>query len=262
MTTTHNEYAPASAAPTLASPNGHQPDGAVTLAVEDLSFSYPDGHVALRGVSLQVRRGEKVALVGPNGAGKSTLMLHLNGILGGRGSIQVGGLPVSKPNLPVIRARVGLVFQNPDDQLFSPTVFDDVAFGPLHMGLPEEEVRARVARALQQVDMAGFADRLSHHLSTGEKKRIAIATVLSMDPEILVLDEPSAGLDPRARRGLINLLRDLPLTMLVSTHDMLMVRELFPRMVIMDEGRIVADGPTESLLDDVALLESHGLERP
>jgi energy-coupling factor transporter ATP-binding protein EcfA2 len=189
-------------------------------------------------------------------------MLHLNGILSGEGQVQIAGLPVTKPNLPVIRAKVGLVFQNPDDQLFSPTVFEDVAFGPLHMGLPEAEVRSRVARALEQVGMSDYADRLSHHLSVGEKKRVAIATVLSMDPEILILDEPSAGLDPRARRALITQLREFPITTLVSTHDMRLVSELFPRMVIMDEGRIVADGRTEVLMDDTALLEAHGLERP
>jgi cobalt transport protein ATP-binding subunit len=251
--------------PQLDSPvacNGQAGDAAPTLRVENLSFSYPDGQVALREVSLEIRRGEKVALVGPNGAGKSTLILHLNGILGGQGRVLLADLPVTKPNLPVIRSKVGMVFQNPDDQLFSPTVFEDVAFGPLHMGLPEAEVRARVARALEQVGMAAYAGRLSHHLSVGEKKRIAIATVLSMDPEILVFDEPSAGLDPRARRALIGLLQQLPLTMLVSTHDMLMVRELFPRMVIMDEGRVVADGPTEALLDNPELLEAHGLECP
>ncbi|RME48032.1 MAG: ABC transporter ATP-binding protein [Chloroflexi bacterium] len=247
---------------TTLSRNGDEAGQEPVLLVENLNFSYPDGHVALRDVSLEVRRGEKVALVGPNGAGKSTLMLHLNGILGGEGHVEVAGLPVTRSNLPVIRAKVGLVFQNPDDQLFSPTVFDDVAFGPLHMGLPEDEVRARVVRALDQVGMGGYAGRLSHHLSMGEKKRISIATVLSMDPEILVLDEPSAGLDPRARRNLIQLLRELPHTMLVSTHDMLMVRELFPRMVIMDVGRIVADGPTDLLMNDVAILEAHGLERP
>jgi cobalt/nickel transport system ATP-binding protein len=169
---------------------------------------------------------------------------------------------VVKENLPLIRAKVGLVFQNPDDQLFSPTVFEDVAFGPLHMGFPEEEVRRRVSVALEQVKMSQYADRLSHHLSMGEKKRIAIATVLSMQPEILVLDEPSAGLDPRARRSLINLLAELPLTMLVSTHDMLMVRDLFERMVIMDAGAIVADGLTKVLMEDDDLLYAHGLERP
>jgi cobalt/nickel transport system ATP-binding protein len=235
----------------------------MALTVENLSFAYPDGHVALRDVSLQVRCGEKVALVGPNGAGKSTLLLHLNGLLtGSEGSVKVVDLPVTQPNLPIIRARVGLVFQNPDDQLFSPTVYEDVAFGPLHMGLPEHEVKARVGYALEQVAMTQYASRLSYHLSTGEKKRIAIATVLAMDPDILVLDEPTAGLDPRARRGLMNLLRDFPITMLVSTHDMLMVRELFPRMVIMDEGRIVADGPTDELMNQPELLEVHGLERP
>ena len=157
---------------------------------------------------------------------------------------------------------MGLVFQNPDDQLFSPTVFEDVAFGPLHMGLPENEVHQRVSHALEQVDMSNFAERLSHHLSVGQKKRVAIATVLSMSPEILVFDEPSAGLDPRARRALIKLLYDLPLTMLVSTHDMLMVQELFPRMVIMDEGHVVADGPTKALMSNIELLEAHGLESP
>jgi cobalt/nickel transport system ATP-binding protein len=232
------------------------------LAVEDLHFNYPDGQAALRGITLRLRQGEKVALVGPNGAGKSTLLLHLNGILSGRGQVQVTGIALERANLPLIRAKVGLVFQNPDDQLFSPTVFEDVAFGPLHMGLPEAEVRTRVDRALEQVGMHAYAERLSHHLSVGEKKRIAIATVLAMDPQILVFDEPSAGLDPRARRTLITLLRTLPLTMLVSTHDMLMVRELFPRMVIMDEGRIVADGATAQLLGDAALLEAHGLEQP
>ncbi len=232
------------------------------LFVQDLRYSYPDGQPALRGVSLQVAAGEKVALVGPNGAGKSTLMLHLNGILSGAGVVEAAGLPVNKENLPVIRGRVGMVFQNPDDQLFSPTVFEDVAYGPLHMGLPEVEVRRRVAAALDQVGMSEVAGRMSHHLSIGQKKRVAIATVLAMSPDILVLDEPTAGLDPRGRRQLINLLRDLPVTMLVSTHDMLLVQELFPRMIIMDEGLIVAQGDTACLLNDDALLTAHGLERP
>jgi cobalt/nickel transport system ATP-binding protein len=231
------------------------------VQVRDLRFSYPDGHVALRGVSLNLCAGDKVALVGPNGAGKSTLMLHLNGILEGRGEIEVGGLRLTRDNLPVIRSKVGLVFQNPDDQLFSPTVFEDVAFGPLHMGLPEEEVYARVASALEAVHMTSYGSRLSHHLSVGEKKRIAIATVLSMNPQILILDEPSSGLDPRARRSLINLLRELRITMLVSTHDMAMVRELFPRTIVMDEGKIVADGATMDILNDEELLTAHGLEK-
>jgi cobalt/nickel transport system ATP-binding protein len=232
------------------------------LQVRDLHFSYHDGHAALRGVSFEVCEGDKVALVGPNGAGKSTLMLHLNGILHGQGEVNVGGKRLMRENLPAIRSMVGLVFQNPDDQLFSPTVFEDVAFGPLHMGLPMNEVEARVNAALEAVRMTGFRDRLSHHLSVGEKKRIAIATVLSMDPQILVLDEPSAGLDPRARRTLINLLRELPITMLVSTHDIRLVQELFPRTIVMDEGTIVADGRTNNILDDEALLTAHGLEKP
>ena len=233
-----------------------------SIEIEHLSFQYPDGHPALFDVSLDITPGEKTALVGPNGAGKSTLILHLNGILTGEGSVKVCGLDVNPDNLKLVRAQVGMVFQTPDDQLFSPTVFDDVAFGPLYQGLPEDEVQLRVDQALTAVAMSAYKDRVSHHLSAGEKKRIAIATVLSMQPQVLVLDEPTAGLDPRSRRGLINLLRDLPLTMLVSTHDMLMVRELFPRMVIMDQGRIVADGPTETLMEDAALLETHGLERP
>jgi cobalt/nickel transport system ATP-binding protein len=233
-----------------------------SIEIDKLSFSYPDSHQALRDVSLVIKPNEKVALVGPNGAGKSTLILHLYGILEGKGDVCVAGLPVIKENLGKVRARVGLVFQSPDDQLFSPTVYDDVAFGPRYQGFPEDKVASLVAEALATVGMGDYAERVSHHLSMGEKKRIAIATVLSMKPEVLVLDEPTAGLDPRARRSLINLLRDLPLTMLVSTHDMHMVSELFPRMVIMDVGRVVADGPTLELMADEALLTAHGLERP
>ncbi|MCE7920924.1 MAG: cobalt ABC transporter ATP-binding protein [Chloroflexi bacterium] len=236
--------------------------GGDILIVNDLHFSYPDGQPALNGVSLKLCEGDKVALMGPNGAGKSTLMLHLNGILSGRGEVEIAGKRLTRDNLPLIRSMVGLVFQNPDDQLFSPTVFEDVAFGPLHMGLPEAEVRARVDAALEAVRMSSYRDRLSHHLSVGEKKRIAIATVLSMRPILLALDEPSAGLDPRARRTLINLLRDLPIAMLVSTHDMKLAQELFPRAVVMDEGRVVADGLTADILDDEALLTAHGLEKP
>ncbi|MCO5179237.1 MAG: energy-coupling factor ABC transporter ATP-binding protein [Candidatus Promineofilum sp.] len=235
---------------------------APVVEIAALSYAYPDGRAALADVSLTIRPGEKVALVGPNGAGKSTLMLHLNGILGKDAPVRIGGLPLTREHLPLIRARVGLVFQNPDDQLFSPTVFEDVAFGPLHLGLPEDEVRRRSAVALEQVGLAGFEDRLSHHLSIGQKKRVALATVLSMEPDILVLDEPTAGLDPRGRRRLIELLRELPRTLLVSTHDMALVAELFPRAIIMDEGRVVADGATAELLGDSRLLEAHGLESP
>jgi cobalt/nickel transport system ATP-binding protein len=234
----------------------------VVIEIDNLVYAYPDGRQALKGVSLTVREGEKVAITGPNGAGKSTLFLHLNGILNGDGMVRVMGMEVMDRHLGAVRAKVGLVFQDPDDQLFSPTVFEDVAFGPLHIGLPEGKVRRRVHWALAQVGMEGFEDRMPHHLSLGERKRIAIATVLSMEPAILVLDEPTSGLDPRSRRSLIQLLRELPQTMLVASHDMRLVRDLCPRTVILDEGRIVADGPTHHLLADVELLERHGLERP
>ncbi|MBU1660085.1 MAG: energy-coupling factor ABC transporter ATP-binding protein [Chloroflexi bacterium] len=234
----------------------------VIISIEQLTFDYPDGHTALHDICVQIKQGEKVALVGPNGAGKSTLMLHLNGILKGVGNIRIAGLTLDRKNTPIIRAAVGMVFQNPDDQLFSPTVFEDVAFGPLHMGVSEAEIQQRVTRALEQVGMSHYANRLSHHLSIGEKKRISIATVLSMEPQILALDEPTSGLDPRARRSLINLLREMPITMLVSTHDMRMVEDLCPRIVVMDGGRIIADGSTEEILADDGLLEAHGLERP
>jgi cobalt/nickel transport system ATP-binding protein len=236
------------------------------IQIERLSFSYPDGRQALHEVSLAVRPGEKLALVGPNGAGKSTLLLHLNGTLragtenGDR--VRVAGLSVGDKTVRAVRAKVGLIFQDPDDQLFSPTVFEDVAFGPLHMGLAEDEVRERVARALNAVGMTGHEAHMPHHLSLGERKRIAIATVLAMEPEILILDEPSAGLDPRVRRNLIVLLRDLPQTMLVASHDMRLVWDLCSRTVVLDDGRLVADGPTTGLLQDQALMERHGLEVP
>lgn len=230
------------------------------IEISNLSFSYPDGRQALRNVNLSVRPGERVALVGPNGAGKSTLLLHLNGILRGDGAVRVLGYEVAEPHLARIRALVGMVFQDVDDQLFSPTVFDDVAFGPLYAGLPEEEVRRRVAWALAQVGMEEYAGRVSHHLSLGEKRRAAIATVLAMQPEILVFDEPTAGLDPRARRRLIELLRALPQTMLAATHDLRFVAEVSSRTVILDGGQVVADGPTEALLADRRLLEAHGLD--
>lgn len=232
------------------------------IDLDALSFTYPDGRKALDNLSLLVREGEKVALVGPNGAGKSTLLLHLNGILRGQGVVRIMDSEVGDGNLGLVRSRVGLVFQHPDDQLFSPTVFEDVAFGPLHMNLDEEEVHRRVSWAMAQVGMDGFEDRLPHHLSLGEKKRVAIATVLAMEPAILALDEPSGELDPRARRGLIDLLDSLPQTMLVATHDMRLVHELLARTVVLDGGRIVADGPTEVILRDTVLLDRHGLEPP
>lgn len=233
-----------------------------SIEVEHLTFHYPDGHLALDDVSLSVAPNEKVALVGPNGSGKSTLLLHLNGVFRSpTGFIKVGGLELTDENLGQIRAWAGLVFQNPDDQLFSLYVHQDVAFGPLHMGVPD--VQARVERALAAVNMSSYANRLSHHLSIGEKKRIAIATVLSMDPKILVLDEPSAGLDPRGRRELIRLLKGLEQqTMLISTHDMRLAYELCTRVVVLNAGRVVASGPTDAILLNAALMETHGLETP
>jgi len=233
------------------------------IQIEGLSFTYPDGHRALSDLSLTVSRGESVAFIGPNGAGKSTLLLHLNGILRSRnGAVQVLGHPVTENHLKLIRSKVGLVFQDPEDQLFSPTVFDDVAFGPINMGYSEAEVRRRVESALQQVGMAGYERRSPHHLSVGEKKRIAIATVLSMRPEVLVLDEPTSNLDPRGRWELIELLRELPLTKLFATHDLEMVRELCERTVLLDQGQVVADGPTHRILSDLPLLAEHGLAPP
>jgi cobalt/nickel transport system ATP-binding protein len=232
------------------------------IEIKNLSFAYPNGRQALGRIELTVQEGEKLALVGPNGAGKSTLLLHLNGLLRGSGLVRVMGREVEEPHLSWIRAQVGMVFQNPDDQLFSPTVFDDVAFGPLYAGLPEDEIRRRVDWALAQVGLEGYADRVSHHLSMGEKKRVAIATVLSMQPRILVLDEPTAGLDPRTRRRLIDLLRQLPQTMLVATHDMNLVAKICRRAVILDGGEVIADGAMQELLVDERLLEAHGLEKP
>jgi cobalt/nickel transport system ATP-binding protein len=268
-----HEHAHEGAAPHV-HPHAHEPSGADaatpeggsargTCDLEHLHFRYPDGFEALRGVDLHIDSGEKVALVGPNGAGKSTLMLQLNGTLRPEhGSVLVAGMAVNKDTIRRVRAEVGLVFQDPDDQLFSPTVFDDVAFGPLHMGLPADEVHRRVERALAAVGMAAFAHRVPHRMSLGQRKRVALATVLSMDPSILVFDEPSAGLDPRGRRELIGLLRSLDQTLLVSTHDMRLVAEVFPRTVVMDDGLVVADGPTGGILTDAKLLEAHGLEAP
>jgi len=233
----------------------------VAVSIEGLSFAYPDGRQALRDISLRIASGEKVGLVGPNGAGKSTLLLHLNGLLQSQaGQVHTCGLDVSNGNLGAVRAAVGMVFQDPNDQLFCPTVFEDVAFGLLYQGLPKASVQARVAEALAAVGMEGFESRSSYRLSLGEKKRIALATVLVLQPEILALDEPSAGLDPRARRSLIELLATLHPTLLIATHDLALVQELCARVVVLDEGGVVADGPASTILGDAPLLARHGLE--
>jgi cobalt/nickel transport system ATP-binding protein len=229
------------------------------IEINNLSFTYPDGHRGLSSVDLVVCPGENVAVIGPNGAGKSTLLLHLNGILRGNSTVKICGMAVEEKNLKEIRKKVGLIFQDPEDQLFSLNVFDDVAFGPINMGCSESEVKRHVARALEWVNMAGYEQRSPHHLSVGEKKRIAIATVLSLDPEILVIDEPTSNLDPRSKWSLVELLSQLPITQIIATHDLELVRALCHRTVVMDEGKIAADGKTESILSDIPLLKAHGL---
>lgn len=231
------------------------------VAAEDVFYTYPDGRTALRGVSVALREGERVAVVGPNGAGKSTLLLVFAGLVTPTsGVLRWGGRPVDRGSRGDLRAQVGLLFQDPDDQLFSPTVWEDVAFGPLQAGLPEAEVRRRVEESLAQVGMLHVADRPPHHLSEGEKKRVALATVLALGPRLWLLDEPSAGLDPRARRQLVDVLRRLPGTLAVATHDLRLVAELCTRAVLLDGGQVVADAPADRLLRDEPLLTAHGLE--
>jgi len=241
------------------------------LEVSDLHYSYPDGHQALHGVDLHIGVGERVALLGPNGAGKTTLVLHLNGILppanthGAKGSVTVGDKrvdPKDRAGLAEIRRRVGLVFQDPDDQLFLPTVGEDVAFGPANLGLRGDELAARVDGALAWVGMSDVKHRAPHHLSLGQRRRVAVATVLAMNPQLLVLDEPSSNLDPQARRELAEILLSLPVTMLMVTHDLPYAAQLCERAVVLDEGQIVADGPTREILADTELLAKHRLELP
>lgn len=233
------------------------------LEVRGLAFAYPDGHQALYGIDLQIDRGERVALLGPNGAGKTTLVMHLNGIhLAQAGTVSVGGLQVDKPNLKEIRRRVGIVFQDPDDQLFMPTVREDVAFGPANMGVRGEELSERVRASLESVGMADYADRPPHHLSFGQRRRVAVATVLAMEPEILVLDEPSSNLDPAGRRELADILRALDITMFMVTHDLPYALELCERAVVINQGSIVADGPTVQILSDDAMMAANRLELP
>ncbi|MFH1662732.1 MAG: ABC transporter ATP-binding protein, partial [Chloroflexota bacterium] len=217
------------------------------------------GQQALKDINLTIYKGESVAVMGPNGAGKSTLILHFNGILQSNSSVSLLGKPVDNCNLRWVRSKVGLVFQTPDDQLFSPTVFDDVAFGPVNMGYAKAEVQQAVTQALDAVGMKGFEKRSSHHLSVGEKKRIAIATVLSMSPEILVIDEPTGNLDPRGKWAFVEVLKHLPVSKVIISHDLEVVRALCRRVVVIEGGSIVADGATDDILADKKLLAAHGL---
>lgn len=252
------------------------------LEVRDLSFHYPDGRFALRGISFQLAAGESVGLVGPNGAGKSTLLQHLNGILPTRGQydhhhhhlsddshvhgaephVWVEGLPAIEPNLPQIRRRVGLLFQDPDDQLFCPSVIEDVMFGPLNLGHKPAAARDIARDRLAAVGLAGYDDRPPHHLSFGERKRVCLAGVLACDPMVLALDEPTSNLDPRGRRQFMKILRELDAVRIIATHDLEMVIELCPRVIVLDEGHIFADGPADQILSDEKLLGEHGLEVP
>lgn len=239
------------------------PLGSGLLEVRDLAFAYPDGRQVLFGVDLTVRPGERVAILGPNGAGKTTLVLHLNGtLLAGAGTVRVDGITADRSTLREIRRRVGVVFQDPDDQLFSPTVRDDVAFGPRNLGYRGPDLERRVHTALGATGMAAFADRAPHHLSFGQRRRVAASTVLAMDPTVLVLDEPSSNLDPLARREFADIVLSLGLTTVMVTHDLLYALQLCPRSVIMNNGRIVADGTTGDILADRDLLAANRLELP
>jgi cobalt/nickel transport system ATP-binding protein len=236
------------------------------VEVAGLRYRYRDGAEALRDVSFTIAEGERVGLIGPNGAGKSTLLLHLNGILPerpqGPAAVRIFGTPVERTHLPSVRARVGLLFQDPDDQLFCPTVGEDVAFGPRQLRLPPPEQEARVRAALAQVGLAGFEERAPQHLSMGEKRRVCLAGLLACDARILALDEPTSSLDPRGRRELKGLLQRLPITQVVATHDLEWVVETCSRVLLLDAGRLVAQGPTREILDDEPLMLAHGLERP
>jgi cobalt/nickel transport system ATP-binding protein len=268
---------------TMATSDGDESVPAIRVSA--LDYRYPDGKEALRGVELMIQAGESVAVVGPNGAGKSTLLLHLNGLLPGKArgtighshaagwadgngrrsrdaTVWIDGLAVIDRNAPMVRRRVGLVFQDPDDQLFCNTVIEDVAFGPLNLGMSPAEARSIAMESLAQVELEREAERLPHHLSFGERKRACLAGVLACRPSVLVLDEPSANLDPRSRRRFIQILQSLSCTKLIATHDLELVLEICPRAVLLDAGRVVADGASAVVLGDIGLMEAHGLEQP
>lgn len=230
------------------------------IKISNLNFTYPDGKQVLNDINLNIYENESVGIIGPNGAGKTTLLLHLLGILRGEGEINVLGMSMNDGNLKKIRNKIGLVFQDPNDQLFTPTVFDDVAFGPLNLGISKDIIEQKVKESLNKVGMSGFEERFPHHLSFGEKKRISIATVLAMEVEILLLDEPSSNLDPKARRQLINLLNNLKITKIIAANDLKLASEVCKRVILLDEGKIVAGGNTEDILNNKSLMERYGFD--
>ena len=232
------------------------------IEIENFSYGYPDGTMALSEINLSIEHGQKVVLIGPNGAGKSTLLLTMAGFVKGSGKVFVDGLQVNRKNLKKIRTCLGSCLENPDDQLFMPTLFDDVAFGPLNMGMEPEQVKARVADALQTVGLAGLGDKAPHHLSAGQKRAAAIATILSMAPKIITLDEPDGSLDPRNRDNLVKLLKALPQTLIIATCNMNFAVALADRAVLLDKGRIIAAGDAKEIMSDSKLMTEHGLEVP
>ncbi len=233
------------------------------VEIQNLVFTYPDGTKALKGISFKILQGECVAVIGGNGAGKSTLLQHLNGyLMPTSGEVRIGEVTLTRETAKIIRRTVGMVFQDPDDQLFMPTVFEDVAFGPLNLGLVPQEAAQRAADALERVGMTHLRDRPPYKLSAGEKRAVAIATALAGLPDVLVMDEPSSNLDPRGRRRLIELLKSLEQTRIIATHDLEMVVEICPRVIVLDHGQVVAEGLTAEILGDEALMLRHGLEKP
>ena len=236
------------------------------ISVQNISFRYPDGKKALENVSFEVYQGESVALIGPNGAGKSTLLLHLNGSMGipddKRAKIKIDEIDLTSNNLKEIRKNVGIVFQNPDDQLFMPSVFDDVAFGPINLGYPDNLIREKVTKSLEAVGLANFEKRTSYHLSYGEKKLVSIATIISMDPKLVVLDEPTNGLDPRGKKKIMHILKNMTITKVIATHDLEMAYELCDRAILINEGKIIAIGNVSDIIENEQLMLENGLETP
>jgi cobalt/nickel transport system ATP-binding protein len=232
------------------------------IEIRDLNYSYPDGNEALKGVNIDIYQNETIGIIGPNGAGKTTLLLYISGLLNANGGIKICDLELNKSNLAEIRKKIGLVFQDPQDQLFMPTVFEDVAFGPVNMKKERQVIESSVHEALKEVDMLDSIDRMSYHLSFGEKKRVALATVLAMEPEILILDEPSSNLDPKARRHLIGILKNIKATKIISGHDLEMILEICNRVILLDNSKVIYEGETLQILSDEALMHSHGLEVP